>query len=341
MAPRMLAISGLAALYAASASPEQLAGCAAGPDETHVSMLQIAPATGPLGSSSAEGIELLQALAASDPRTPPGGGDDLDMSLLLEDHRSTCHTVFLTTVFGSRPDPQGKIHKPPTFDYIDRYYRSILAIPGGRAQAVVLYDTLPLDVIRNYSTGDGTVQFVNVDISGMDEKLGLNDLRYQVFEEQVKKHPEWDTIFMTDASDVIALHNPCVLVDKQPDKIFVGSQPQKMKPYTYIQMKFGELGGKYFDWYMAQPDGKLQLLNAGIIGGRRAKVLDALARMNKVLLDPELAIRRNGSEVKVNMPAFNYVFHAEFGDDKIVTGAPLHSKFWEYEARADVYFKHK
>jgi len=263
------------------------------------------------------------------------------MPLLLDDHSSTCETVFLTTAFGSRPDPQAKRYKPPTLDYIERYYRSILSIPGGKAKALIFHDGLPDDIVRNYSTADGAVTFVKVDLSGMDENLGLNDLRYQVYEEQVKKHAEWETVFMTDASDVVALHNPCVLVARQPDKIFVGSQPSHIKPFPYIQMKFEEMGGKYLEWYKAQEDGKVTLLNAGIIGGRRSRVLDALAEINQALLDPMLEVRRNGSNVRVNMPAINYVFHAQLGDDKIVTGAPLHSKFWAYEDRADVYFKHK
>jgi len=277
---------------------------------------------------------------AGDPRTPPCCGSDLEIGLLMADRDLSCETVLLTNVFGTRKDPQGKLHAPPDFSYFERYYRSVLSVPGGRVKAVVLHDFLTEDVTSNYTTKDGSMSFVKVDISGLDPLMGLNDLRFQLFDEQIKKHPEWETVFITDISDVVVVHNPCGFVEKQPERIFSGSQRVALKPYPYMNGKFEELGGKYLEWYDSLVDYKRTLMNAGILGGKRSVVLKALSALNAVLLDPELSSRKQKTDVTVNMAAFNYALHSNF-EGHMVTGFPLHSKFWNYENRTDVYFRHK
>jgi len=281
------------------------------------------------------------ASAVGHPLTPPGAGSDLDLAMLLADHSGDCKTVLLTNVFTTREDPQAKRHGMPTFEYFERYYRSILSLPSGRASAVIFYDDLPEDLVRNYTSGDGAVSFTKVDISGLDPIMGLNDLRYQVFEEHIKKHPEWETIFMTDINDVTVIHNPCAFVDRTPDKLFVGSQTEPLKPREFIHHKFEQAGGKYLKWYEAQPDFSLPLLNAGIIGGKRSVVLRALRKVNEMLEDPELPGRKMDVGVRINMEAVNYVFYTAFGRESLVTGVPLHSKFYYFQNRTDVYFWHK
>jgi len=294
------------------------------------SMLQLQRARGEAGSGESR-----------DDRRPPSGGSDLDLSILLDEHSEACHTVYLTNVFTTRPDPQGKRKGVPDFTYFERYYRSILSLPTGRASAVILYDSLPEDLVRNYSTGDDVLSFRKVDISKLDPLMGLNDLRFLVFEEEVKKHPEWSTIFMTDIRDVLAIHNPCMFVKRHPEKIFVGSQPNSLKPYWVAAKQFGRAGGKYLAWYTAQPDDAVPELNAGLIGGRRPVVLKVLSKIIEVLLDPETTGRKERTNVTINMPAVNYGIYTNFGMKMIVTGRPLHSEFRGYENRTDVYFWHK
>jgi len=306
-------------------------------------------AHGPLrtGPELALVYQMEEDLEETDPNLPAyksglqaaGGGSDLDLSLLLDDRSSTCQTVFLTTLLSTRHDPQRGAMIQPNFTYIEAYFRSIMSLPGGRAKAVILYDSLPEDMPRKYTPADGTVSFVKVDISGIDPLMGLNDLRYQLFEDQVKKHPEWDTIFMTDSRDVVVLHNPCVIVERQPEKMFVGSQLDSLKPRWWFNESFHAMGGKYLKWYEAQPDHTQVKLSAGIMGGKRELVLKSLAALNSALMDPELEVRKKGHQVVINMAAFNYVFHGEF-EQAHVTGFPLHSKWNEWENRTDVYFWH-
>lgn len=62
---------------------------------------------------------------------PPGGGRHLDLNLLMEAHRSKCNSVFLTTVLSSRHDPVRGGYIQADFAYFERYYRSIMTLPGG------------------------------------------------------------------------------------------------------------------------------------------------------------------------------------------------------------------
>mmetsp|Transcript_41309 Transcript_41309/g.115035 ORF Transcript_41309/g.115035 Transcript_41309/m.115035 type:complete len:354 (+) Transcript_41309:44-1105(+) len=271
-----------------------------------------------------------------------GGGSALHLSLLLDDHSSTCETVFLTTLLSTRDDPQRHVAIQPNFTYIEAYWRSILSLPGGRAKAVVLHDSMPEEFTKKYTMPDGTFSFVKVDLSHVDPLMGLNDLRYQLFEEEVKKHPEWDNIFMTDGQDVVVLHNPCALVEQHPEKVFAHSQEgQTLKSYTWMKEKFEQMGGKYYDWYAkAKEDPAMTVMNAGILGGARPVVLKALAKLNAAILDPNLVRRKEGHQLISNMAAFNYVLRQDFAGD-IVTGFPLHSKWFEWSNRTDVYFWHK
>jgi len=343
MARRLVAAS-LAALSVTSSSQQQIARVDA--RET-MSLLQVAlsevnfaPLDGgdsPLDDADDPNMSLVH----SDPRTPQGAGSDQDMKLLIDDHNAECKTILLTTVFGSRADPQRPRRHEVNIDYIDRYYRSVLSVPGAGVKAFIFYDTLAEETVRNYSTRNGVINFVKVDVPGMDKELGLNDLRFLVYEKEIRKHPEWETVFMTDSSDLIVLHNPCVFARKQPDKIFVCGQSSRLGDFKWITPKFEAMGGKYLEWYKAKENSDLRVLNAGILGGRRSTVLPVLAKMSKVLLDPNLAARKNGSSVKVNMAAFNYVIRKQFRAEDVVVGPPLHSKFAAYEQRSDVYFKHK
>mmetsp|Transcript_52777 Transcript_52777/g.152162 ORF Transcript_52777/g.152162 Transcript_52777/m.152162 type:complete len:147 (+) Transcript_52777:19-459(+) len=146
---------------------------------------------------------------------------------------------------------------------------------------------------------------------------------------------------MTDICDVTAIHNPCAFVSRNPDKIYVGSQPNDLKPYHWIQRQFSFAGGKYLEWYDSLPDGDRVELSAGILGGRRPVILRALGMISGMVTDPNLARKTLGLEVTVNMAAVNYVAYTGFGKEGVVTGAPLHSEFRAYSNMTNLYFWHK
>ena len=49
------------------------------------------------------------------------------------------------------------------------------------------------------SRSAGSVEFVRVNLSAYDAQLGINDVRYLLFAEQIRAHPEWDVIFTVRA----------------------------------------------------------------------------------------------------------------------------------------------
>lgn len=87
------------------------------------------------------------------------------------------------------------------------------------------------------------ISFVNVPMSNMDLLLGVSDLRYQKFEDQIRKHPEWDTIVMTDRcrrppQPMRACRAPA------HEKVFVGSQAESSKPRVWFEESFHAMGGR-------------------------------------------------------------------------------------------------
>jgi len=267
-------------------------------------------------STAQSGGAEIRASGHGDGLTPPGAGSELDLKLLLDDHNKACDTVFLTGLFTTRGDGQGELLKKLGFQYFSRYYLSILSLPSGRAKSVIMYDDLPEDLIKRYTTGDGTVSFVKANTSGQESS---KDFRFKVFEEEVSRHPEWGNVFVTNSHDVTVVHNPCVIVEQHPEKLFVGSQDSHMEMHTAPEEK------------------SLPELSSGILGGKRSVVLKALRKINKVVSDPEF-ISAAPDTVDLFAEAINYAGAAEFGTQMVMTGSPLHSLYGARETRTDVYF---
>jgi len=265
-----------------------------------------------------------------------------EVGLLLRDHRASCSATILTTVISGRQDWQRHRHIQPSFSYFREFYKSVLSIPGGRAHAIVLHDGLPPSITDQYAAPDGSFSFVKVNLSNFGPDLGVNDVRYMLFREQLAAHPEWDTVFMTDASDVTLRHNPCQLVADAPERVYIGSESSDLKHNPFMRERFKEMGGKYLVWFKSLPDGHVNLWNAGVIGGKRAKMLELTSRIVDVLNDPELAVRQEKKEVNVNMGALNWVILNFYAPGEVGSGEPMHTHYKKYQRmREDVYFIHK
>lgn len=250
---------------------------------------------------------------------------------------ATCNTVVFSNVFSGRKDWQRGGHIKPGFDYFQHFHDSVVSVAGVRA--VVFYDELPGNVTEQYSTPN--FRFVHVNLSTFDRHLGVNDVRFLVFQKYLQEHPEYETVFTTDISDVVVRHNPCTLVAKSPHKLFVGTEENTLAGNGWMKDRFRSMGGRYMEWFSKQTDKSEVVFNAGIIGGRRGVILEFLAKVTTVLLDPALAARRSGSEVDVNMAALNWVLRRDYPSDQVVSGKPLHSKYKAYEVQRDVFFTHK
>merc|ERR1712032_1021507 len=173
--------------------------------------------------------------------------------------------------------------------------------------------------------GDGVLSFVKVKLpEGTD--LGTNDLRFGLFHDQIRRHTDWDTVFLTDITDVRVNHNPCGFVNRDPKKLYVMDEASLLKSSDFCRDRYTRMGGKYMAWYMQAPT-NMSILNAGVIGGKRERVLELIDHMNDVMQDPGLQARKNGEEVNVNMGALNWVLHNKYPRGSVISGAPLHSAF--------------
>jgi len=266
-----------------------------------------------------------------DRRTPRVMGSARDLTLQIGETAGICHTVFLTSVFTAWGNER---RETPSLRFFERYYRAMTSLASGGPGAVVLYDDLPMDIVRNFS--DDAVSFQKVDISGFDPKMSLDELRYSVFEEAIKKHSEWKTIFMTDIRDAVVLRDPCPLVAGHADKLFAGSRPARLNLTSDEQL--AQSGGNYLTWDVAQSDSPHLELNPVVLGGRRPVVLKALGKVRELSSDSQLAAESRSRADRSSASAIHYAADSALGKDKVMAGVPLHSKLDANKHRADVYF---
>jgi len=292
--------------------------------------------TGAIDTSAMLQLSALNASSGGhDPRIPRRmSSEDMDLTWQAGDLAEGCHTVFLTSVFTTHGNHHSGRQETPSFKFFESYYRSMTSLQGRGPGVLVLYDDLPADLVRNFS--DGAVSFQKVDLSGFDPKMSLDDLRYLVFEEQIQKHPEWSTIFITDMRDALVLRDPCSLVDGHADKLFAGSRPARAPP-SY-DGKLVQVDGNYLAWNVSQLDTSHLELNPMVLGGKRPVILKALGKVRDLLSDQQLSIVSRNRADGVNASAITHAAYSALGKDKVMTFVPVHSKSNAYEHRTDVYF---
>jgi len=268
-----------------AASPGACAASSGQPDET--ALLQ----SYALGHGGVASIGL--EAGCSSCHWPASEDKALAANMTQEDLSSSCSTVFLSAWLDlGKNFVHNSTRSVQDFSYIEKYYRSILALRGSGVRSVIIHNNLSTSFTDAYSTSDGAVSFAKADLSKMNKALHPVEWRLVLMFEQIRKHPDWDTVFLTDINDVIVHHNPCHFVDRQPGKVFV-----QIESWAYGQWLpnhyYQSLGGKYLDWYMAQPhDYSMRLLNAGVFGGKRGVVHTLADKFEAALLDPNLAIRQ-------------------------------------------------
>lgn len=258
------------------------------------------------------------------------------------DPAQSCSVTILTTFITGMVDWQRNVSQPATFQYMKAFYESVRHMVG--VHVVVLHDQLPQNVTeKNYWSKSGSLIFVRVDVGSYPKELGVNDVRFFLFRDQVEAQPDWSTVFSVDITDVMVNKNPCELVAAEPDKLYINDQPGVLAPNRWMEKRFLSMGGNYLDWYRAGTYGqRMTLLNAGVIGGSREQYLKFLDVMCEALIDPSLAARIAGEQVNVDMAALNWVAHNKLALAKVIFGFPLQSIHNRYEEIKDhIYFLHK
>ena len=226
--------------------------------------------------------------------------------------------VLLSCYFTSRPDPQrGECWKPDDFSVFKDWYWSQLR---EGVESVIFHDGLSRDFRAPL-----VCKFVMCDLSKYD--YSLNDCRFFIWRDYVRRLPTNANIFITDISDVEFYRNPFHLIE-DADTLYIGSNDTwREKPKQHEKMK-SILTAEQFNQIMDKP-----LINPGIIGGSHAVV-------SRFLGDMCAGLARFNASVNMNMPIANKVIY--FGGYKYETGFPLHTLFKEHEGcESGAYIRHK
>lgn len=231
--------------------------------------------------------------------------------------------VLLTTYLTKKGDPQRtRSFGPDDSALIDNWYKG-----AKKYTSVVFHDELSDEFIAKYPK----VEFVRVE----DYKYSANDGRFQMFKDYIDANPKITTVFMTDMFDVTVNKYP-TNIDKL--RVYAQREPRRQPEiFNSFWRNDSRWARKQFErLYSGEPDllGK-SIYNPGVWGGHRVVVLHII---NLILAEFQ---RINVGEKNGNMLVFNKVLYHEVGEENIISGYPLHSRFRYYETDSDACFIHK
>eukprot|EP00929_Paragymnodinium_shiwhaense_P066511 TRINITY_DN33371_c0_g1_i2.p1 TRINITY_DN33371_c0_g1~~TRINITY_DN33371_c0_g1_i2.p1 ORF type:complete len:1061 (+),score=137.46 TRINITY_DN33371_c0_g1_i2:334-3516(+) len=245
---------------------------------------------------------------------------------------SRCNLVVMTTFFTTKRDWQRLSFVKPSYKKMQKLYETSMKMG---VNVTMLYDKLPDEIVNKYS--NPRFQFVKIDFRNYDRRLGVNDVRYFIFHDELKAKKNWKYVFLADAFDVRVTMNPCSQV--RENQLYVGIEKDKLKGHPWMKQRFEKMGGKYEKWYNSIND-ELKILNAGLVGGNRKVMMEFFKLMKEAVLDPETTAFKQGMSLNLNMAALNYIVYHKFTN--FSAGMPLHSRYKHYEdERQDVWFVHK
>lgn len=211
--------------------------------------------------------------------------------------------------------------------YIEPWYNSIkkLSLNG-----IVFYDNLDDAFIYKYKTD--LIDFVKVEPS----EYSNNDWRFFCYRDFFLDHTDYDTIFLTDGSDVTVVKDPYDIVYEYKNAIdfFICKDSILLSEFPYLHVH-QQARWENLYWFN-QNQNALPLLNMGVIGGTRQNMLEFLEKFCQ-------------TRIKLGEPDFNsdmwigqYVFRHILSHRNLLIGEPFTSRFKRYELdRKDVYFVHK
>ncbi|NUU68431.1 glycosyltransferase family 2 protein [Enterobacteriaceae bacterium BIT-l23] len=212
--------------------------------------------------------------------------------------------VVITSLLTSQPDPQRGTKMEPDPSLLEKWAKSIRG-----ADRVVLADEL-----KQATHGAEVVTVPDVEMSVYFQRW-LHIYRY------LREHPEYRFVWCTDGTDVEMLREPWQ--DMQPGVIYVGSEA---KTYADEWMRKSHHGTAYSEFMEANRHSTL--LNAGLLGGSRADVMEFAHRVIRLYFSIE-SNRFWGKEAAPATPfdmcAFGIVAHS-FGD-RVVHGPVVNTVF--------------
>ncbi|MGJ7655079.1 glycosyltransferase family 2 protein [Escherichia coli] len=227
--------------------------------------------------------------------------------------------LVITTLLTSQPDPQRGGKMKPDPQALQAWADSISG-----ALPIVLADEL-----KESPTGASLFEVPPVNMSPYFARW-LHVYQY------LRAHPKYHLVWCTDGTDVEMLREPWS--EMQPDKIYVGSEH---KTYSDGWMKGNHHGKAYNDFIDQHRDEPL--LNAGLLGGSRADIMEfahRIIRQHYLIESHRFWKMETAPATLVDMGAFGMAAKS-FGD-RIVTGPKVHTIFkTDGVGKENAWWKHK
>jgi len=147
--------------------------------------------------------------------------------------------------------------------------------------------------------------------------------------EYLRSNPDIDQVFAVDATDVEMLRNPFTAGVIEHGKLYVGDEPQIVGCY-WIK----ELVTKSQDMLdLLMEDAQEELLNCGVVGGKREIVMSLFRDMYKGFMEQY-------QEEVIDMPLFNLLGYGKYRS-QVIHGRGVTTIFKAYEEESPAWFKHK
>ncbi len=217
--------------------------------------------------------------------------------------------IVLTCYLTARPDPQRGLLWPTDDDETVRTW--IKSVQRCHLRAVIFHDDLSPGFIGRWTSD--AVQFERVEWKTPFAWSALEE-RIRIYRDYLQDH-EFDYAVTTDLSDVEFYHDPFPLMG-DPHAIYIGSELHQLGQTCVAEWMMRA--------YHSLVYSDRQLLNAGIIGGRRPTLVHFFNRYLS-----ELTFALIGTQPPVDMAAFNRLIQRE--KISYVTGYPLHTVFRKNE----------
>ncbi|WP_106568756.1 hypothetical protein [Cecembia rubra] len=182
------------------------------------------------------------------------------------------------------------------FEYFRNWYESIEELG---LRAIIFCDTISEAFEKKYTTEK--ISFVRCQLG----PHSLNDERFFIFYEFVKKLKADAFVVSTDINDVIVNKNPLELFESDSDKLFVGRGQRKywktgkwgLKALFSFNSKFkGRLPVSFFNY---------PLLTPGTLGGKKEVIEKIYQEMTELF--SEL-----GDDGNYDMQVFNYIMKQKY-----------------------------
>lgn len=227
----------------------------------------------------------------------------------------------IAVMMTSKPDPQrGEKISSDYLDYMKPWWTTVNRVG---LRGTVLHDGLPAGCISQ-----GTTERTDFALSEPSELPILHD-RHRIVRDYLQQIDD-PYVFVTDISDVAFKRDPFQLVEQDQDahRLFIGSERKTIGECRCLSKEVTEQFGTLLH-------AERQVVNPGIIGGRRAEVITLLDRILQCI--DQLKDRLLNSDMSI----INKVVHDHYQPGELFTGFPLHSQFkkWEYATKAAIMHK--